>query len=568
MKKHYLRLEQRLVEWIGRCSKSHLILFILGGLIVLNLGVLVIPDIPHAHDLSFQLSRISSIAESFKLGEIPRVYLSYLNDYGYANGLFYGDLLLYIPALFVSLGMNVILAYKIFLVFITVATMASVYFCVKTLVKSRYAGLVAVTLCTLSSYRVIDIFIRGALAEVCAFIFIPLIIAGLYEVIYGNPKRWYWLSLGFAGCFLTHNISFALMVGFTFLFVCFGVKQFWKEKSRFGYLVLATVVTIGMVSYFLFPMLEQMMSDQFVLTTETVSTDVAASTRSIVEVFFALPYAKYDGIAGIGIVFFVVLILRLNKRNGHFHLNQFTDQLFLFAILSIWAVTPLFPWKLVLRILAPLAMIQFSWRLFLTITVFLSLLGGVYAMRTMTNIKHKVRFYGLIIVLLMIPYLLNVGGQYASYLYHTRVTGLIQPVDLSTYSIGLGEYLPMGANPNKISERGEIITSNDDQLEVTFSRRGLTLSVNYHGASPSAYIDLPLIYYKGYQVDDSSLTVEKSDQGLVRVQLNGQDEGSFTISYEGTTLAHVTVWVSFLTVTGVIIYICWNTKNSKQRRVN
>lgn len=564
MKKQYLRLEQRLMEWMNRCSKSHLILFLLGGLLILNLGVLLIPDIPHAHDLSFQLSRISSLAESFKLGEIPRVYLGYLNNYGYANGLFYGDLLLYIPALLVCLGMNVVLAYKLFLVLVTVATMATVYFCVQTLVNSRYASLVAVTLCTLSSYRVIDIFIRGALAEVCAFIFIPLIVVGLYEVIYRNPKRWYWLSIGFAGCFLTHNISFALMVGFTFLFVCFGVKQFWKEKSRFGYLILATVVTIGMVSYFLFPMLEQMMSDQFVLTTETVTADVAGSTRSLIEVFLALPYGKHDGIAGIGIVFVMVLLLRFNKRNGRFQINQLTDQLFLFALLSIWAVTPFFPWKLVFRVLSPLAMIQFSWRLFLTITVFLSILGGIYAMRTMTSMKQRVRFYGLIVGLLMVPYLLNVGGQYASYLYHTRVTGLIQPVDLSTYSIGLGEYLPLGANPTEISERGEVITSNDDQLQVTFSRKGLTLSVKYHGASSSAYLDLPLVYYKGYQIDDPSLNLVKSEEGLVRVQLNGQTEGTFTIAYAGTRLAQVTVWVSCLTTMGVLVYIYRNTKNSKQ----
>ncbi len=75
-------------------------------------------------------------------------------------------------------------------------------------------------------------------------------------------------------------------------------------------------------------MLEQMMSDQFVLTTETVTADVAGSTRSLIEVFLALPYGKHDGIAGIGIVFVMVLLLRFNKRNGRFQINQLTDQLF------------------------------------------------------------------------------------------------------------------------------------------------------------------------------------------------------------------------------------------------
>ena len=99
------------------------------------------------------------------------------------------------------LGMKVITAYKLFLVLLTLATMGSVYFCTKTLFKSSYASLIAVTLCTLSTYRAVDMFIRGSLAEVCAFIFIPLIIVGLYYVLYDNPKHWYWLSIGFAGCF-------------------------------------------------------------------------------------------------------------------------------------------------------------------------------------------------------------------------------------------------------------------------------------------------------------------------------------------------------------------------------
>ena len=107
--------------------------------------------------------------------------------------------------------------------------------------------------------------------------------------------------------------------------------------------------------------------------------------------------------------------------------------------------------------------------------------------------------------------------------------------------------------------------SNDDQLQVTFSRKGLTLSVKYHGASSSAYLDLPLVYYKGYQIDDPSLTLVKSEEGLVRVQLNGQTEGTFTIAYAGTRLAQVTVWVSCLTTMGVLVYIYRNTKNSKQR---
>lgn len=555
MKSLYRKFENQLLRFINHGSHSRLFMLALGGILFVNLGVLLIPEIPHAHDLTFQLSRISSIADAFKLGEIPRVYPNYFEGYGYANGLFYGDILLYIPALLVVLGMNVVTAYKWFLLILTIATMASIYYCTKTMAKSRYASLIAVTLCTLSSYRTVDIFVRGSLAEVSAFIFVPLILVGLYYVLYDNPKRWYWLSIGFAGCFLTHNISFALMVGFVFLFVCFAVKRLWVERSRFAYLALATIVTIAMVAYFLFPMLEQMMSDQFVLTTQTVHSDVAASTRSILNVFIGLPYRKYDGIAGIGIIFVVILACRWNKKNGRFDINQLSDQMYLFTVLSIWAVTPLFPWKLVLKILSPLAMIQFSWRLFLMITVFLSILGGIYATNLMSSLQKKLRFFLICFILTVIPFGINMGQQYASYFYHTYVTKLMDPVDISTYSVGLGEYLPADVDPDWIINRGEVISSNNDKVQVSFERHGLTLKVNYEQANSDTYLDLPLIYYKGYKTTDKSLTVMKSSEGLVRILLNGNETGEFTISYEGTVIAKVTLIISLITVAGMTLYI-------------
>lgn len=553
MKSLYIKFENYLLYFINQEHYSRFFLLIITGILLVNLGVLLVPEIPCAHDLTFHLSRISSIAEAFKLGELPRIYPNYLEGYGYANGLFYGDILLYIPALLVVFGMNVVTAYKWFLVLVTVATMASIYYCTKVITKSRYAALIAVLLCTLSSYRTVDIFVRGALAEVVAFIFVPLILVGLYYVLYDNPKKWYWLSIGFAGCFLTHNISFALMVGFTLLFVCCAAKRLWTECSRVAYLALATIMTIGMVGYFLFPMLEQIMSDQFILTTQTVHSDLAATTRSIFEILIGIPYR--NGIAGIGIIFAIILVCRWNKKNGRFFMNQLTDQMYLFTVLSIWAVTPFFPWNLVLKFFPSLAMIQFSWRLYLIITIFLSILAGMYATNLISSLRQKIRLFLICFILILIPFVFNTGKQYVFYFYHTNITKLIEPVDISTYSIGLGEYLPADVNREWIVNRGEIITSNDNEVQVSFERKGLKLKVKYEAANNETYLDLPLIYYKGYGTTDASLTVVKNEEGLVRVLLNGNEAGEFTVSYEGTIIAKVCLFISLITVVGFAFYI-------------
>ena len=240
--------------------------------------------------------------------------------------------------------------------------------------------------------------------------------------------------------------------------------------------------------------------------------------------------------------------------------------MYLFNLLSIWAVTPLFPWRLILKVLSPLAMIQFSWRLFLMITVFLSILGGIYATNLMISLRQKLRFFLVCFILTLIPFGINMGQQYASYFYHTYVTNLMEPVDISTYSVGLGEYLPADVDPDWIVNRGEVITSNNDEVQISFESHGLTLKVKYNQASHGTYLDLPLIYYKGYETTDKPLTVVKSNEGLVRILLNGNETGEFTISYEGTTIAKVTLIISLITVAGLALYI-YNMEGLSKRKV-
>ena len=50
-----------------------------------------------------------------------------------------------------------------------------------------------------SLYRFTDIYVRGALGEVLAFIFMPVALIGIYEVLWGDEKKWSWLMTGYSG---------------------------------------------------------------------------------------------------------------------------------------------------------------------------------------------------------------------------------------------------------------------------------------------------------------------------------------------------------------------------------
>ena len=206
-------IDNKLLNFYNEIEHKKIIISIFIFVCLYSSFLLLIPGIPRGHDLTFHLSRISAISDGLKFGEFPvKVYPNYFGGYGYANGLFYGDVFLYFPAVLCLLGLSVITSYKVFLFVCAICTALSIYICVKSISKSRFAATLSMILYTLSSYRAVDVYIRAAIGEVLAFIFIPIVILGVYEIIYNDKKKWYILTIGFTGLFLSHNISAVIMV--------------------------------------------------------------------------------------------------------------------------------------------------------------------------------------------------------------------------------------------------------------------------------------------------------------------------------------------------------------------
>ena len=173
-------------------NKRNIILFLIGITIISSFSLFLIPNMSRGHDLAFHLSRISAIKDNLKLGIIGGfIYPNYLGDYGYGNPLFYPDLFLYIPAFLSFLGLSVITSYKIFLLVISFVSVLSMYICVEGITGNKKTAIISSIIYGFASYRLIDMFTRAALGETLAFAFAPLIIYGIYEIIYGNPKKYY-----------------------------------------------------------------------------------------------------------------------------------------------------------------------------------------------------------------------------------------------------------------------------------------------------------------------------------------------------------------------------------------
>lgn len=64
--------------------------------------------------------------------------------------------------------------------------------------RSGYAAILAMLLFMLNTHSITDILRRGGLGELLALVFIPICLAGIYQTMYKDSRRWIWLAVGIA----------------------------------------------------------------------------------------------------------------------------------------------------------------------------------------------------------------------------------------------------------------------------------------------------------------------------------------------------------------------------------
>jgi hypothetical protein len=350
----------------------------LGILVLVGFLPLLYPALPMGHDMLFHLARIQGLRDGFADGVFP-VYINFraLDGFGYGTGLFYSDLFLCIPALLALCGFGIVEAYKLFLIFWGLASAFSMLYCLRKLKASDFGAFAGSLLYVWSSYFAIDVFTRAAVGEITAFPFLPLIILGLYRLIYGQPGRIYPLVFGFAGLFLAHQITFVLMGLLALIFCGLCLPRFLAEPGRIFWGCVSGVLFAGLVAFFLFPMMEQLMFMKYNLTEMTLHSPVHERSIPFFRLFLELPYTKLEHWIppGIGIIFLVAAFQRFRIRSHWSSEERFRDCLLIAGFAALLFATDLMPWEG--KIMKPLAAIQFPWRSYLPATALLAAAGGL-----------------------------------------------------------------------------------------------------------------------------------------------------------------------------------------------
>ncbi len=486
----------------------------------------------NADDLCYHLARLEGLKDGILDGQVIPVNIlpDGLQNNGYMNAM-YPYLFLYIGAFLricrVSLGFS----YKVLLFLSNVGAAGCAYAAVKSMVKSRRSVLMAVVLYTLMPYRFTNMLSRGDLGELLALVFWPMVIAGLYHIVMGDRKKWYFLVIGFSGALQSHILSVAYVAAVCAVTVLLYCVRIVREK-RHVELFKAAAYTVLLNAWYVVPFLYYYYNEE--LDKEVLrwsgyyeqSINLSNMTQSISlynKQYFSLGLALI-GCLGIGVIY-----LLCEKRGRVRGADGYTLYLFVLGGIFVFMTTGYFPSRALMSnglFYNMATMMQFPWRFLGPASACFLFVGAVSLARSEFLKPYRNVIAAMLIGLnLLIIVTVPTDNNHVPYKDAQSVASKGHETKLGT-SVGLfypHEWRLVDATDDKLTT--SVVLSDIGDVSVRdYKKVGTKAAVSYTAVSSEAYIELPLQNYLGYRAQDESgqpVKIERGDGGRMRFFVNG-----------------------------------------------
>lgn len=515
------------------------------------------------HDYLFHYKRMLSLMESLKEnGSLIYIDNEALNNYGYATKWFYPDFVL-IPFAIIGNIFGITTAFKVMYFVMTLLCGIFTYICVNRILKNSIIATFSGLMFAFCTYRLQDLYERGALGESLSFTFVPIVIWGLYEIIKGNYKKWYIISIGFSLMIFTHMISTVLMFVTVLIFLIIYYKNLLSEPKRIVYLIVAGIVSIILSGYFLFPFIEQLVSNKFYFQ----SVENGASTYDSVPIFkivygmfsIGLPFVKsITFYPQIGLVLTLGIVSRFFIKNKPATIKKI-DTIVIIGLVyiligfssKIWGYYPL----------KALEFIQFPWRLFEFSSFLFAIAAGYYIT---TLLKNKYLIGYAILVCLIISSIIFLSKSYKDYNDYDNHT-IPEETFANQYLYLMGyEYIPSKIEDiSSIESKSNTIATQHPYTKLTnYQKEKNSISFDITVNNPEL-AELPLIYYKGYvaKINNETIPIKESNNGFVEVPI--EKTGHIEVSFTGTSVQKYSIYITLISYLFLGIYIVIENKKKK-----
>lgn len=589
--------------------RRNVTVFLLIALVVFASSPILSP-LNNGHDLGFHLYRIEGIAEAIKDGSFPvRMQYSQMLGMGYPVSIMYPDIFLYFPAFLRLIGFSVTASYRAFVLILNVFVVLTTYIFTKRFSKSRPISFTVTCVWTLGTYRLMDVYLRAAVGEYTALAFFPMIAYGIWccfttqgrETTRLHPSVW--LTFGMTGVVLSHVLSVLLAV-FALLPILI-ITVFKGDKKAQGWLSLlsASVFTTILSAWFVVPFIYWYFTQDMAVEHSAMVTAEYASkmTGTLGQLLAILPtmfgtsgnatvvsYQRMPLALGIGGLCFLCLgvitvLLFKHKVIGRLKVQEVSKGIYANAIVVLlicfFVCVVLcccsFVWKDKIWLMSKLAVIQFPWRLIGPILFILVSLGAIAFVVIQKNCDSPKLIYILCVVISLLT-LIEGGHSMTSVAYETTPQESVEAINEqlipARQDIGVGEYLPTSFSYSSIPSLTRKIADGNYECTIsTSSDRGRVFNVDIPSSLNRKTIELPLIYYQGYQIINTSsndVNIEMSKDGLLQLNVPEGYEGCVSLKWVEPRSWRYSTFVSAIFLLILLSYVIKKqipSKNSVQR---
>lgn len=520
------------------------------------------------HDTDFHVSNISAIVDQLSWDNVtvqePLKYMA--NDFGYGTRFFYPPIPHLVAAYIVkflsifhinsiTLGMRITQWITFFTSGITF------FFLTQKVFKNKKIATILALFYMTVPYHLSEIFIRDAFSEMFIPIAIPLIIWGLLYLVEKDYKKFFLLFVGgYTLAIYSHiamTVYFTLMLLVTFFIVY--VKEIFTKKHIL-YLSLASVCILLLTASFWMPMLEMKVLGSYGVFMPYFMTgkgDLRFSAISILEIFKIKPYG-YDNVRFhlqmmVIILFFASIFFLFKNKLWKEKVWRF---FLAFTILAMIMITSLFPWYYTPDLLQTL---QFPWRLVLYIAFGAIVIAGI-VLKKFENKKHFNKICFVLIALTI----------FGAYYYTGHLDETVVDLNNINYTRGVGnqaEYLPEKTLNHRdyYENRTNDIIIESGAADITITLNDVPDLVFEVETNETITIELPRLYYMGYALEVNGQDVElaESDNGFLQATIS--ESGTYTLTYEKTTVMKIANCLSLGTFIILMIVIAFCSIHNKKK---
>ena len=521
-------------------------------------------------DAIFHIARMEGTSKAWSNGQIiPQVDPDALDGLGYGYNLFYGPLITYVTA-----ALQVVVGawpMAINLALILCLVLSGLFMCY-TMMKISHnpvlAALVAIFYMA-APYHLTNLYSRVAVGEVVALTVAPILLLGLYQLTDDDPHAARSIAVSAALLILSHSLSAVLFALMAAVYVVLNIDKVFRVKAIWR-MILGVVVAVGLTAFFTLPMIDAKMSGNYGVFDEKYSEVFFGANVSSVNDHRAAPfemmltndYTRWPSlsiglVAIVGLIGFWLVWRHIAERRE----RRFVISMYVIAWLSLVMMSFVIDWNYLPKILLS---VQFPWRFMMIFITAMSVVSG-YVVRELTRALTEPGAKVVVVIagVLAVAPVISLLERTDNYVYEDQVS-----FASTSGSVGWqAEYAPMqllcnpddwddqvqgyacsldripkllkkrGLNP-KITNSALVISDYEkDGLRISFkleekASSDVVESFDAEASREDALIELPLIYYPGYQatLDGEGVLVRASEEyGLVELVIPADSTGEVKV---------------------------------------